>query len=205
MLRVRTTLTGWTGSPGLSTFYFSTTDESQAVAQEVADRVRAFWNGTAAQCWTSNQRANVQTGVDQMDPATGVISNQLIVTAPAEVIGGGGAVSLAAIGTSALLRMGTGVFDDGVRIAGRAYISPLTVTCINSVGQFEAGKKAAMTTAATTFLGIVDLEPILVVWRRPREAGSGETGSLPARPGRIANVTTVSYADKLSFLRSRRD
>ena len=194
MLRIRTVLSGWSGGPGLSTFYFDPGAGAEpAAAIDCVARVRQFWSAISALFPTSFS-AQVQPNVDQLDETTGSLTASYVGGAPVVVAGASG-TAYNAYATMVLLRQNTGVIRVGRRVVGRTFVGPVTST-VDSGGNPLASNVTTMLTAATVMLtGSTGAIP--EVWHRPKPAGSA-TG----REFYVVNYTAAPY---FAVLRSRRD
>lgn len=195
LYRVRVTLDGWSGGPGLATHYFEEVPTPVLTplqsAQAVADRVRAAWVPVAAKMpslWT----CVVQTTVDILNPASGALIGSQTVTAPAALGGTEGTkFGLAAAGVC--VNWQTTAFVNGRRVRGRTFVSPL------NDGQDADGTPSAAHVAAVLAMGPIlqdfdPNEPLFVVWHRPI-AGAGGSAHI---------VNGVTARDSGSMLTSRR-
>jgi hypothetical protein len=194
MMRVRTTINGAQGLPGVMTFYFngSTTTPSAPDAVDVCARVRAFCNSINT-VWPSTITTQVQGAVDLLDAATGSLVGSLAVTPPAAVAGTSPSPLPAA--TALLLRHETGVIVAGRRMAGRSFISPCS-TAIMAGGLPSSAILASASTAANVMrTGTTTSAP--VVWHRPGGSGGGV--------GFATLTSNFSIGLQFAVLRSRRD
>jgi len=193
MIRVRAVGSGWTGGPGLTTFYFTegVLPIDNAMAVNLTGRVRAYFD--ALKAYTSSVISwQVDPVIAAMDPATGNLTQEVSASpAPAPVLGTGGApigpAFVALIG-----RLRTNSFQEGRRIQGRTFYAPLAAPFTDSTTP-ETGAQAAQVTGLTAVLTTGGGAP-LVVWQRPR----------PGRAGSTYAVTTVSSAPEYGVIRSRR-
>lgn len=193
LLRVRSVGTGWTGGPGLATFYFDSGVQTvdAALATGVTGRVRAYFDAVRAYyptgvAWTTDPV------VDALDADTGTLSGQVVAgSAPATVVGtatvSSGPAFVAAVG-----KLRTNTFWAGRRIQGRTFLSPLASTYTDSTG-VEGGLQAAQTTGLNAIL-TTGGGPLMVVWHRPKN----NTG------GFMAPVVSVSSSAVFGVLKSRR-
>lgn len=193
MIRVRAVGSGWTGGPGLATFYF---DEgilpiNNALAVNLTGRVRAYFD--AVRPYTASVISwQVDPTVAAMNAGTGLLTQEVTATpAPAPVTGSGGAVVGPAF-VALVGRLRTNAFQDGRRIQGRTFYCPLASTFTDSTVP-ETGAQAAQVAGLTALLTTGGGAP-LVVWQRPK----------PGRPGSTYAVDTVSSAPEFGVLRSRR-
>jgi len=202
MWRIRTVLAGWTGGPGLNTFYFQ---EPGTISQPtdgvaVCGRVRAFWNAVGPY-FPAAMTAQVQGTIDTIDPATGQITWQDSVTAPAVVTGTSG-TNFLPTQCMILLKLGTSQFVNGRRVVGRSFLGPIG-RLVSEAATPANVVVTAITTAGTTMKGTAPPYE-QVVWHRPVY-----TGPVGARvlvtPGSAHAVTAVTVGTKYASLRSRRD
>jgi len=193
MIRVRAVGSGWTGGPGLTTFYFSegVLPIDNAMAVNLTGRVRAYLD-LLRPYTTSTVSWQVDPVIAAVDAATGNITQEVGASpAPAPVLGSGGAVIGPAF-VALVGRLRTNAFQDGRRIQGRTFYSPLSAQFTDSTVP-ETAAQAAQVAGLTAVLTTGGGAP-LVVWRRPK----------PGRPGSTFAVTTVSSAPEFGVLRSRR-
>ena len=194
MLRVRTALSGWSGGPGLTTFYFGGAGSPTGPeATEAVARVQAFWNSFKATMPTG-VLIQVSGAVDTIDPATGTLTGGFTIATPS-AISANGAGGFAPVSTAILLRHQTGVIVAGRRLTGRTFLSPITAASILTTGAISSTASTATLTAAnllkTTI--VTGLSPL--VWHRPKN-GSG---------GSSAFTAGFDTPSKPAVLKSRRD
>lgn len=195
IFRVRTTLSGFTGGPGLMTQYFSTAAAgfNEATAQLAVDRVRdALQAGSGL--FSTNQTWSVSGSVDVLDEASGQMTNSIGVTARSGAGTAGGGIGPTPVGVA--INWKTSEFKNGRRVQGRTFLVPVSGGSFEGDGTLSATAlaEAAEFHAAMRDAGATDL--VLVVWSRPNAAGAG---------GSRHGVTSASVADKAAVLRSRRD
>lgn len=193
MIRVRAVGSGWTGGPGLSTFYFNEgiLPIDNAMAVNLTGRVRAYFDAVRPYT-TSTVSWQVDPVISAMDEATGLLTQEVSATpAPAPVTGSGGA-TIGPTFVALVGRLRTNAFQAGRRIQGRTFYAPLSATFTDSQLP-ETGAQAAQVAGLTAILTTGGGAP-LVVWQRPK----------PGRPGSLYAVTTVSSAPEFGVLRSRR-
>lgn len=194
IMRVRTTISGLQGLPGVSTFYFrgTTTTPITADVTDVVARVRAFFSSSSG-AFPALVSLQVLGDVDVIDEANGTLTDQLSVTAPAVVPGSSG-VALP-FASAVLLTHNTGGILNGRRLRGRSFLSPCNAAA-NTAGAVTTSLRTTVTTAANVMLtGTTGSYP--VVWHRPK---------LPGPLGGLAIATTgYSVGTSFAVLRSRRD
>ena len=192
LVRIQSTISGWSGGPGLTTFYFdpgaSTIDA--AMITQVTGRVRAYFDAWKAFAPSANSMQVSSVG-DIMDVGSGALVGQVSAgSAPSVVVGTltpPGPAFVCAVG-----RLTTNSFFNGKRLRGRTYAGPLAANFTDSVAP-EGGLMAAIQNglvAVNTSAG----GPGLVVWRRPVN-GAG---------GAIAAVVNTSCSPVFGILKSRR-
>ena len=203
--RVRAVSTGWTGGPGLNTFYFregAGTVADAAVAQLGADRVRAAFVEMQG-IYPNGHSIVVDPVVDALEDTTGTLVNSFGVTPPAAVpgIGGPGYGPLPSMLLASLITSGVVA---GSRVAGRAYLGPI-LNSVEGNGTPTAGQLAAVTAFGVAMRNAGPTGPALVVWSRPFPGQVAPLTPKPARLGSSHAVTAITARDFFAVLRSRRD
>lgn len=198
ILRVRFVSTGWTGGPGLSTFYYAPggSPAVQADATEASARVRAFFSALGASgAMPSGWGGSVDPVVSVLDEENGDLVNELDA-ADSTAVSNVGAGALGATTTMALLRMTTAGFAAGRRVRGRSYIGPGAATWWSG-GLLTTGTQNAIQTSADGALDttIATATVTHVIWSRPT----------PTRLGSTHVVTGYGVSREPAVLRSRRD
>lgn len=195
MMRVRAAWAGYSGGPGLSTFYFSGSNPVLAAeALEAVNRVRAVFS-TGAGSIPIGTVVTVSPQVDILSPATGVLLSSISVAPPASVAGtlAGGPGSTA---NMALGRFGTAAVINGRKVQGRIFWGPLGVSDV--AGGQVSGSRVSLVQGAILQAGITITTPIThCVWHRP-DPVTHTGGDNPA-------VTGYTVRTLVAVLRSRRD
>lgn len=195
LYRVRATLSGFQGGPGLYTAYFRVDGSSNAADAAVcAERVRGAWDVVKTVVMPTCT-IQVQSVVDVIGVEDGALNKRIGIAPPASVTGTGASAS-APVEVAAGLVLSTGdVFDRRV-LAGRSFISPLAVAAQNGVNP-PVGTKTAVNAFGVALIGAAP--PLAsvpaVVWRRPA----------PGRNGVASEILSATVAPKWFVLRSRRD
>lgn len=198
LLRIRGIISGWSGGPGLSTFYFDpgVVAIDGALITGVTGRVRAYFDAWKAYMPNANS-VTVDPVCDILDPLTGALTGQVSAgSAPAVVVGTGGALPGPAF-VCAVGRLTTNSFINGRRLRGRTYAGPLSAAFTDSLAP-EGGLTAAVQNgliAVNTSGG----GPGLVVWHRPVKVGNA-----PPTGGAVAGVINTSVSTQFGVLKSRR-
>lgn len=202
--RFQVDLTGFTGAPGVNTWFIGVDpaggELTEATANGAAALFRQFYLDARGVLQT-DVTANINPEVTGIDDVTGeTVSVQTITTVPNSVTGqGAGSGSHA---TMLKLRLLTGVFEDGRQIRGGPYLGPISSSAITGGGAIDATDRSEVVAAGVVLAQVLEAQGTrLRVWRRPREAAGG----LPARDGRSEVVTAFSCGTVPAVLRSRRD
>lgn len=195
MSRVRVSLTGLIGLPGVSTFYCLT-------PSSFVPALQAFYVslGSAFPAGISTQVEGVG---DTIEATNGSLVGSWSTAVP--TAGGGASTGAYAAPAGGVVNWLTGVVADGHRLKGKTFLVPLGGNQYDLGGSIDAGAITGIRTAATNFVSAVTNN--FVVWHRPFP-GAPAIGTKPARPafsGSFAFVTGSSVPDKACVLRSRRD
>ena len=183
LYRIRTNITGVSGTPWLGTLYF---DSAGGTAAQAAAAVELFWNSVKSvmSSTLTIQNDGVAATVNE---ATGDVTAALAYTATA--LTGGAAGVMVPRAAQALVRWQTGVYFAGRERRGRTFIPGLTTAAVQAPGQVSATVRGTIDTAAATLVASANAN--LVVWSRSAGAFS------PA----LSGLTWVEFAT----MRSRRD
>ena len=177
-------ITGVTGAPYYSNFYWGGDTEGEAEAAR--DAAEAFWTSLVGDVYTA-ALGTLQGDVAQVDPVTG---NTTAVFAGADRtidFGGGAPQSWA---TQGLIRWRTGVYANGREIRGRTFI-PAVPTEMNGNGAPNTPYINELTAAVAALMALQTAAGDLVVWSRAN-------GSSPS-------VVSGTPWNQFAVLRSRRD
>jgi hypothetical protein len=197
MLRHRWTWTGFTGAPGVSTFYALGTN-----AQVFVDGIKTFLQIGIANGALGSLPTGVKivpdTFVDKIDETDGSLDSAVGITSPGDVVGAtsggfGSPMGLCVTwGTGALV---TGPAGRPRRLRGRTFLVPLSGSDFDTNGTFSDTKITGIRTAANTYLAGA-WNPC--VWSRPFPNAA-------AANGQAAAILNASIKDKAAILTSRRD
>lgn len=191
--RVTTTITGFSGAPGVWRHYFKDVSGLviPAMPQLCVDRVRDAVVA-AGLLFSATTTYSVSGLVDEIDEATGQITGQQSVTPRTQVGAGAGTVGPVAIGLVA--QYNTNDFVNGRRIRGRSFLNP-----IRAAYTINPAPQAAEIALATAFANKMDDPGATTVrfgvYSRPKAPGTGAWH----------NVENVNVPAKWTVLRSRRD
>lgn len=202
MYRVRVASQGWTGGPGLNTFYFASIGGGGVPGAQLAiDRVKAVFEA-AKGIYPNTSTFTFNPEVDHIEEENGELTNTFVTDQPATTTGTL-TDGYSPIPTMMLMRLRTEGIVNGQRVLGRAFLGP--------VGRITDADGTPMTAAITIVNDAGDellddgfLGPPPVVWARPVSAAQATENS-PERDGSKHSVTTATSVNKYSVLRSRRD
>lgn len=203
MMRVRAVVSGWSGGPGLSTFYFTDATEGLAEAGHCVTRVRAALVAIAQ--WLPNSCSyQISPDVDIVNPIDGKVTDTLSGGTSAPVVGTSAGSSFLPTPVAGVIRLKTSTFLAGRRLQGRIFISPMATATNTAAGiplstlplDAEAFIQALLDTGSTS--------PLSVIWRRPRKAKPLAVPPVTARDGATGRLTSGSFKPTWGVLRSRR-
>lgn len=194
--RLRFVWTGYSGAPGLSTFYFSGTDTSTFSATDAANA------RTAVETFFTAIRTKVATGItiasdgtcETIDPVSGAVVGSVYPGAPIGISGGGGPSS-APLSAAACISWVTGVSVNRRILRGRTFLSPLVPATWLASGTLDPSAVTQFVNAANAL--IADTTCQLVIWHRPNPLKSGNNGLVS--PALTAKMNATG-----AVLRSRR-
>lgn len=194
MLRVRTTLSGWTGGPGLMTHYFVCTTEDAAAAIRCQNYVQGLFSGALRLMLFNGVAWTVQPEVDEITSADGYTVNTFVNGTARTGSGTAGASESPPV-VMALLRWATATWLAGKHLRGHSFVGPLATAATDTTGTLDNSILSGANAAITSWLAGFTSGDNLVVWHRPKNHAGGATGV----------VVSGALQDKLAFLRSRRD
>jgi len=183
VFRVRTIFTGPAGAPWLNTLYF---DEAGGSAQQAATAAGTYWGAvdalmSTAVSWSTEAdvvQVNADTGA-----ATGVVSTTPVTGAGAD------GFEMLPRASQVLVRLLTGVYNDGRQIRGRIFVPGLTRSSLTTGGIVNGASGVTIGNAAAAL--VADANSALLVWSR---------SALQDHP-----VVATSVWAQFASLRSRRD
>lgn len=203
MMRVRVTVSGWSGGPGLQTFYFTDASETNTEAGHCVTRVQAAID-SLKELIPPTVTYQVQSNVDVMNPVNGDITASLIGTTQPAIVGTAAGGLHLPPSVALVIRLHTDTFLAGRRLQGRAFISPLSTNNSTAVGI----PAAAVHTIVNNFGNILNdtgsTSPLPVIWRRERLAVPTAVPPVTHRDGTTGRMTTSSLKPTFGVLRSRR-
>lgn len=211
LFRVRVNLTGFSGAPGLSTYYAIATgvaDQAQS-AENWANRVAQFWASLVGPdsintMFTDRFTASIEQVVDVIEETTGNLLAQHAVTTTPTSATGQTAGGQAPNATNLLLKLNTDGIVNNRPVRGRIFIGPTkeeadldgtpTTTLTSKLNSAAAAELIATPDPALN-------QPFFAVWSRPFDGSP----TVPARQGSEHQVTFTTVPDFWAIQRSRRD
>lgn len=196
VLKVKTTWSGFVGSPGYTNLFFSEF-VGEGYTQDVADaavaKTREFWNAIKSTLPTT-VTLTVDTAVEIIQTDTGNLVGYFNAPAQSTVIGTAAGSYAAPAG--ACISWGTNGVRNGRRIRGRTFIVPLAGMAYEADGSIGSGYLSVIQGAANTLMDDTTTGD-LAIWSRPSAPG--------ATDGVSYVVETARIRDKVAYLSSRRD
>lgn len=179
--RYRVNWTGFTGAPGISTFY------SDGASTAALAAIRTFFNAISTYLPPSVALDFPGSG-DQLDSTTGGLVGGWTAASPA-VVNGTAPNGIFAGGTGARAVWETGTIVQGRRVKGSTFIVPLSTFGYDSNGTLTPACFTAIDNAAAALAAA----GVLVIWSRPQGGGSAVTA-----------VDSGRASDTVTNLRTRR-
>lgn len=194
IMRLRTTLTGWQGAPGLATFYYRNetgTLPETAEAENAHSHVQAAWVA-ARELFPSIWHFSTDSIVDVLLAETGVLATQLVGGDTGGDVGTGSA-AFGPAASGIVVRYNTADVVNGHVVRGRTFLSPIATG-----GDANATPTSAQLGLAGAFATALEGSgtPVIsqIVWHRP-VSGAG---------GQACDVVGHSVRDVFAVLTSRR-
>lgn len=189
--RYRVSWTGFSGAPGVSTFYLAS--DSAVVLNPL---LSTFFNAVKPYV-PAAVTFGFPTVVDTLNDVDGSLVTTRAITGVASIAGTGGGNWAAPAGI--MVRWVTGVVVDKHRLIGKTYLVPTSSSALDTDGTVSSAALTAIGNAATALVAGATFG--LRVWHRPRKA----TVTRPARVGSSQPILAATIMDRISVLRSRRD
>ena len=186
IMRYRTRWAGWSGGPGISTFYAAGTDAA-AFSVGVSDLFDDGIKSGAASLLGKNITVTFDPFVEIIDSATGDLISTTNVTAP------GILTSVNTATSGACVTWLTAGVVAGKRVKGRTFFVPLNSTAYQDDGTLNESIKVQLQTACTAYANGA-WDP--AIYHRPSPGGGG---------GSSHPITAAVVRDKAAVLTSRRD
>lgn len=182
MFRLRSVFTGVAGCPWYVNTHHEGTISSEAEAAATA--LQAFWQTQQATI-PGPIRVDIEQTAVVIDPATGLQTGQLPVSAHSVSFSSSGAGLPHQV--QALIRLGTGSYEGGRQIKGRIFVPGLITGASTGQGTLNANVITSLQAAATT----LSTDSKLVIYSKKNKSAT--------------RVQTVSVWDQFATLRTRRD
>lgn len=181
--RYRVAWSGFTGSPGVSTFYYFGSVDPAGSLHAMFDAIKGRFPSTVTWSFPA-------TG-DTIDDTTGDLNGSFSSAGAASVTGTDAGVYSAASGV--VIRWLTGTIVGGHRVRGHTFLVPLAGSAYQGDGSISTTPLGDIQTAVNTYLATT-AGLAQVIWRRP---------GAPGGAGHVA-VTGAIVPDLAAVLRSRR-
>lgn len=198
--RQRVEWSGFAGSPGISTFYFTDAASHQAALRTFLQSIRSLLPNTVT--------LNVQSGGDTFVVETGQLSGGWVGVGGDAILGIQGGPYAAPSGFEVRWDSNSVLF--GRRGRGRTFFVPCAANALDIDGTLTSGAVLSVGNGARTLVAAVPAN--MQLWSRPRKATPAWTDvrgvlhpAKTARAGYIQPVATATVPDKAVVLRSRRD
>lgn len=137
-------LKGFTGGPGVMTFYF---DAAGAIPHTA---VSTFLTALKTSMAASVTAALPPSGIT-IDDSTGAAVGAWSAAAPADVVMTSAGNYAAAAG--AVINWRTGIYAGGRELRGKTFVVPLAAACYDSAGKLSAATGSAIAAAANALAG----------------------------------------------------
>lgn len=184
MDRIRLVWTGVAGTPYYTSLYF-TSRPAEGGAAATHDAVADAFTLLKG-VWSSALTATVESEILTIDSTTG--DAQSAQSVPAVPIVGTAANALMPRAAQGLVRLRTGIFQDGRRLSGRLFVPGVTISA-NNAGIPSTNYQNSLRDALQPLANLEDAE--WLVWSR--------------KTGAVAAITQVAPWTEFASLRSRRD
>lgn len=201
MYKVTIDWTGFTGAPGFTNLYATTTDPLQAGLDTFVAGVN-----TLLTTWriplSNNTTTQVRGEVELIEDTDGSLVNIMTATTPPSAAPGGQSAGNTAC-TGLVVNWLTSGAVLGRRRQGRSYVVPIATNILDTDGTINSAGLGAQRTAANVYAAATTFHP--VVWVRPVKADPTHVPPIAARAGATAPINAARIPDKAAVLRSRRD
>lgn len=179
---------GYSGSPGYTSFYCSSIDPT--ALQPVLAAQRAFFSALATYI-PAGVVYSPPSNYRIVDGATGDLADIVPVSTPVTAVTGSGSGNWAAPAGFSVNWL-TATPATSRLVVGRTYIVPAANAAYQTDGTLVATALSAIQSAASTLVSASS--PIFVVWRRPVSHAGGA----------VATILGARVNDRVSVLKSRR-
>lgn len=195
LTRWRVQWTGFTGAPGVSTWYHDNSMPTDPVAP-----LAAFFTAIKS-LFSSRVTWSFPTAGDDLDDATGTLTGAATALPQASISGVDGGNYSAPSGV--MVQWRTATIVHGHRLMGRTFLVPCAASATQSDGTMDDTKRGTLQAAANTLMAAY--AGSLRVWNRPIYKRQPDGSRLLVRSGSSAPIVGTYVPDRISVLRSRRD
>ncbi len=193
--RVKVTLSGFQGGPGMSTFYCLNPVTFLPLLRAFYETVKFDIPGVVT--------VNFPSSGDIIESVTGALSGSWAATPPPPVVGLNTGAYSAPVGL--VVNWNTNSIVNGHRVIGRTFMVPWGGNAFASDGTPNSVSQNGLLAAAQTL--VTGAAANFVVWSRPRAAAPSPPVRAPivARAGGHVPVNGAAVPDLAAVLTSRRD
>lgn len=199
MNRCRVTWSGFTGGPGLSTFYFGSSTTNMDALKTFLTQMCFYMPNPVA--------FSIPNGGDQINETDGKITGTWIATNAGGSTGSGGTAAYSGVSGFCVDWLSS-LIVNGSRVQGRTFFVPASSNVYQTNGSLVDGTITTLQGQAQAL--IVAYAGEMKVFARPFPGRAEQPGppikpAVPARVGSAATILTARIPDKAVVLRSRRD
>lgn len=195
--RLRASISGFAGAPGVNTFYFFGASVGSFTATDAANArtaVETFYTAIKS-LYVNSTTVLCDSNVDIIDVITGQVTGSVNAGVATGITGSGG-LSAAPRAAAVCVSWSTG-YPVGRRILrGRTFLSPCASGAFGTDGNVQSSMITTVTNAASALMGSASAD--LAIWHRPHPLTSGNNGV-------AASAVSLKINPKGAVLRSRRD
>lgn len=209
IFRIGAALTGFTGGPGVNTWYWSRAiglgDLSPTQVSLAADAMRAFYFQTLLN-YPNEVTIQVEPFATVLESTDGSVRDLVSAQTTPASVRGGGAGSTTSRATQMCMNLRTGVPVRRRLLRGRLFLGPLDNGAITDAGGIVPGSASGTVAAyAASIQGLTEVQHI--VWSRPVFKPRANEGDplVVDQPGNFGLVSAVDVKPLPATLRSRRD
>lgn len=193
--------TGFSGAPGYTNFYATTTDPLQAGLDAFMLGLSTYRN-TFRNLISNTITLDFNTDVELIEDIDGELVNIMSSTTPPTAVAGGQAAGHTGVSGVVVNWLTTGAVF-GRRRQGRTFFVPIAQNLIDPDGTVNSTNLTAQRTAATNYAAGGAYHPC--VWVRPKYDRTVPTAPVLVHAGQAVPMAGARIPDLAAVLRSRRD
>lgn len=195
--RMRVSITGFPGGPGVNTFYFfgsSLSSFNAADAGNARTALETFYTSIKG-LYCTGTTLLCDSSMDVLDVSSGQVQGSVSAGAPTGITGSGGITS-APRAAAVCVSWNTGTPVGRRILRGRTFLSPTTFSAWDNAGNVQGSMQTTVTNAANALIANASAD--LAMWHRPHPLTTGNNGLASSAVSAKINI-------KGAVLRSRRD